>query len=171
MPTTLIHIHSTAHNIITRPQHLCQPTLMALTHSAATWAQPPPATQLTTHTGNMHTTSNTVDMRTSSNTLGITTHWYHIHHRQHCTLMQCLAIMRSTWCNLPKLHTMLDAAHLTYTVDLFHNIYNSPHKNLPFIPISVQWRYSYLFYFLLVVTYGSHFCATKITWSYHTCPP
>jgi hypothetical protein len=82
----------------------------------------PPATHTSDPTG-----AATIDMRTSSDTLGITAHWYHIHHHQHCTLMQCLPIMWGTWCDLPKLHTMLDAAHLTYTVDLFPNIYNSPH--------------------------------------------
>jgi hypothetical protein len=58
---------------------------------------------------------------------------------------------------------------LTYMVNLFPNIYNPDSYFLSFVPTSVQWRYSYLFYFLLVVTYRSHFCAMKIIWSCHTC--
>jgi hypothetical protein len=68
--------------------------------------------------------------------------------------------------SLPN-HTLCLMRPLTYTVDLFPNIYNPDSYFLPFVPTSVQRRYNYLFYFQLVVTY----CATKITWSCHTCPP
>ena len=100
------------------------------------------------------------------------------------TQCSCSSIYRhpdiNGWCDSTPTMEMPDVSTQKHTITLnaafdlhgqssFIYIFNlwSP----TFVPTSVQWRYSAYLLPSFIVAYGSHFCATKITWSCLSGPP